>query len=742
MSLELFVEAKDSRLQRLQVAAAYAGVTLSVKQISATAAEPALLADAPPYRLPILKTAAGGSLSGTSAILRHLAGLRCDVAAAGFSAFDESAVDQWLEWTSAELEPVTTLLAGQTSALLQASLKASTDGAADKAEVEKAASAVAAKNLPALVSRLEGALASKTFLVGERISLADLSTASVLISALSSGSSASAVSAAVSSEAAPAVARWLHTCRHQPCFVAVFGEPAAAAASAAAPAAAAAGAGAAASSGHKTGAAAVATVAADGSVSSLVPSALTAFDTQLPAPSYRRFRQRVADLLLGGEALVGSSITVCGWARTVREAGAGSIFFLAMNDGSCFDSLQCVAEKGKTEGFEAIAKAGGTHASFRVTGLVVKSPAKGQSIELQATAVSVLGGIADPSSYPLSKKKHSPEFLRDLLHLRPRTNLIGAVARIRNACSFAVHKFFQERGFLYVHTPILTSADCEGAGEMFAVTTLMPSDPTGDLPRVKPAKPSSRDKKKAEKEKKAAKAAAAGEGEKKEAEGGAAAGAGAEATAPGAEAPAATPSANAGATAAAAATEATPAAPAAPAPMPIDYSKDFFGKPVSLTVSGQLQVECFASALSDVYTFGPTFRAENSHTSRHLAEFWMIEPEMAFAGLEDDMAIAEDFLKYCTRFALEHCQRDLAFFEEQIEPGLRARLENVASQPFKRLTYTEAIELLTKPEHVSSCHLTSCLLFASLFFFYLLSVSLLPSLLSSPYYYCRAAGEG
>jgi asparaginyl-tRNA synthetase len=273
-----------------------------------------------------------------------------------------------------------------------------------------------------------------------------------------------------------------------------------------------------------------------------------------------------------------------------------------------------------SEGFESIAGAGGTGASVSVTGRVVKSPAKGQAIELLVTGVVVVGGVSDPSVYPLAKKKHTLEYLRDIQHLRPRTNTLGAVTRVRNACANATHAFFQERGFLYIHTPIITAADCEGAGEMFGVTTLMPAAPKGDLPRTK-------------------------EGA-------------------------------------------------------VDWKKDFFARPTMLTVSGQLQVEAFACAMSDVYTFGPTFRAENSHTSRHLAEFWMIEPEIAFATLAEDMALAEDYLKFATQWVLDHCGEDLRFFEETFEKGLCDRLRNVVASPFQKLTYTEAIELLLKPEHV------------------------------------------
>jgi asparaginyl-tRNA synthetase len=332
---------------------------------------------------------------------------------------------------------------------------------------------------------------------------------------------------------------------------------------------------------------------------------------------------RVVDALAGGESLIGQSITVGGWARNTRAQGGGAILFVSVTDGSCFEDLQvvCFSEKGEgptTEGFDEASKAGRVGWSMRVTGNVVKSPAKGQLIELQATKISVFGPIVGKmEEYPLSAKRLPLEELRENLHLRPRSNLFGAVTRVRNACAFATHKFFAERGFLYIHTPIITTSDCEGAGEMFGVTTMLPESGKGDLPRDKAGN--------------------------------------------------------------------------------IDWSKDFFKAPANLTVSGQLQVESFAVSMSDVYTFGPTFRAENSHTNRHLAEFWMIEPEIAFADLADDMALAEDYLKYCTQFVLDNCGGDLAFFNQRVEKGLIERLKLVVSTPFHRMTYTEAIELLTKP---------------------------------------------
>jgi asparaginyl-tRNA synthetase len=250
-----------------------------------------------------------------------------------------------------------------------------------------------------------------------------------------------------------------------------------------------------------------------------------------------------------------------------------------------------------------------TGASVSVKGIVEKSPGQNQSVELKGSSLEVIGQ-SDPATYPLQKKRHSFEFLRSIAHLRPRTNTQGAVARVRNALAYATHNFFQERGFLYVHTPIITAADCEGAGEMFRVSTLNPEEP----PRTPEDK--------------------------------------------------------------------------------VDFSKDFFGRPTYLTVSGQLNGEIYACALSDIYTFGPTFRAENSNTSRHLAEFWMIEPEMAFADLNDNMECAEAYLKYTLKYLLDHRQEDMAFFNEFIEKGLIDRLENVIHSPFQRLTYTEAIKLL------------------------------------------------
>ena len=299
-------------------------------------------------------------------------------------------------------------------------------------------------------------------------------------------------------------------------------------------------------------------------------------------------------------------VVACGWARSIRDSK--QIAFLVLNDGSCFDSLQVVVNN-EMANYDDIVKAG-TGASFRVTGNLVESPAKEQTWELQATEVEVLG--ISESSYPLQKKRHTFEYLRSIAHLRPRSNAFGAVFRIRNAAAYAIHKFHQERGFMWVHTPIITASDCEGAGEMFRVTTL-------DLEKL--------------------------------------------------------PRTDEGV---------------------VDFSEDFFGKQAGLTVSGQLEGETFAMAFGDIYTFGPTFHAENSNTPRHIAEFWMVEPEMAFADLGDNVSLARDFMKYVTSFVLESCQSDLEFLNQWIEKGLLARLENVVNSPFEVLTYTEAIEKLEK----------------------------------------------
>ncbi|ORJ59824.1 asparagine--tRNA ligase [Geothermobacter hydrogeniphilus] len=310
----------------------------------------------------------------------------------------------------------------------------------------------------------------------------------------------------------------------------------------------------------------------------------------------------VAEVLRRNE--VQPDLCVRGWVRTLRRGK--EVSFIAVNDGSCFAALQVVAA---TELLQVLPDGLGTGAAVAVRGNLVASPAAGQAWELQATAIELIGPTGE--DYPLQKKRHSFEFLRSIAHLRPRTNSFGAVFRVRSRLAYAVHRFFQERGFLYVQTPIITASDCEGAGELFRVTTLdMEKPPKGERG--------------------------------------------------------------------------------------VDYRRDFFGQQAGLTVSGQLEAELFATAFSNVYTFGPTFRAENSNTSRHAAEFWMIEPEIAFCDLAGNCDLAEDFMRAMVTAVLEECREDLDFFDQQIEKGLIAKLEALARAEFARMSYSEAVAELEK----------------------------------------------
>ena len=318
-------------------------------------------------------------------------------------------------------------------------------------------------------------------------------------------------------------------------------------------------------------------------------------------------RTVIAALFADQEALSGQTITVCGWARTIRDMK--TFGFIELNDGSCFKNLQVVMDANTLDNYKEIAGQN-VGAALIVTGTVVLTPQAKQPLEVKAVSIAVEGPSAP--DYPLQKKRHSVEFLRTIQHLRPRTNLFSAAFRVRSVAAHAIHCFFQDRGFVYAHTPIITASDCEGAGEMFQVTTL-------DLANV----PMTEDGQ-------------------------------------------------------------------------VDYSQDFFGKKASLTVSGQLNAENFAMAFGNVYTFGPTFRAENSNTARHAAEFWMVEPEMAFADLNDYMNTAEDMIKYIIRFVMERCPDEMNFFNSFVDKGLKERLEHVASSDFGRVSYTEAVELLKK----------------------------------------------
>ena len=304
---------------------------------------------------------------------------------------------------------------------------------------------------------------------------------------------------------------------------------------------------------------------------------------------------------------VGGEIRLRGWVRSRRDSKG--ITFIELNDGSRFKSIQLVVDAGVVP--DETLKQVTTGGSIAAGGTLVESPAKGQAVELKVATIQIYGS-ADPATYPLQKKGHTLEFLREISHLRVRSNTFGAAFRVRNALTHAIHTFFQERDFLYVQTPIITTSDCEGAGQMFGVTTLNQHNP----PRTADGK--------------------------------------------------------------------------------LDWTQDFFGKPAYLTVSGQLEAEIFALAFSKVYTFGPTFRAENSNTPRHLAEFWMIEPEMAFYELEDNTRLAEEFLKYTIRYVLDHCREDLEFFNQFIEKSVLATLEHVAEANFGHITYTDAIQELKK----------------------------------------------
>lgn len=315
----------------------------------------------------------------------------------------------------------------------------------------------------------------------------------------------------------------------------------------------------------------------------------------------------VADVLQGRVA-VDSEVTVRGWVRTRRDSKAG-ISFIAVYDGSCFNPVQAVVNNALNNYQDEVLRLT-TGCSVAITGKVVESPGEGQSFEIQASAVEVVGWVDDPDTYPMAAKRHSIEYLREVAHLRPRTNLIGAVARVRHTLAQALHRFFDEQGFFWVSTPLITASDTEGAGEMFRVSTL----DMENLPRTPEGK--------------------------------------------------------------------------------VNYDEDFFGKEAFLTVSGQLNGETYASAISKIYTFGPTFRAENSNTSRHLAEFWMLEPEVAFADLEDNAALAEAMLKYVFKAVLAERADDMAFFAERVDKEAITRLEQFVTTDFAQVDYTDAIEIL------------------------------------------------
>ncbi len=321
-------------------------------------------------------------------------------------------------------------------------------------------------------------------------------------------------------------------------------------------------------------------------------------------------RTEILELFAKTDSLAGKSVTVAGWVRTIRQSK--NIAFIELNDGSCFKGLQIVLENDKIPNFDEIISQN-VGAALVAEGILVATPEMKQPCEMQATALFVEG--TSTPDYPLQKKRHSLEFLRTIQHLRPRTNTFSAAFRVRSVAAYAIHKFFQERGFIYAHTPLITSSDAEGAGEMFRVTTL----PADNPPKTEDGK--------------------------------------------------------------------------------VDYSEDFFGKQTSLTVSGQLEAECMALAFGKVYTFGPTFRAEKSYTARHAAEFWMIEPEIAFADLADDMELARDMLKFVLKYVTEKCPTEIDFFEQHFEKGLKEKLDGVINADFATVSYTEAIRLLEESGH-------------------------------------------
>ena len=423
------------------------------------------------------------------------------------------------------------------------------------------------------IAKLSAHLASVTYVVGERVTIADIALLVTLYRAQE-------ISDFSIDSADRSVRRWYYTCTSQPALASLFRvQP---------------------------------------------PPSPLASNLGI-VEKWDRGRIRVKELLALQEGSIGSTVIVKGWIRTMRAQEKGTLLFVELNDGSTVKGLQIIVTVADCPGASDLESCGGAGASIAVTGLIVASPARGQLIEMQGRDVRVLGavyggddGAIGGKNYPMAKKQHGLEFLREKAHLRPRSKMFSSAMRLRHAMAFATHEFFNKKGFVYVHTPLITGADCEGAGEMFSVTTLLPED--GDLKAIPVDK--------------------AGK---------------------------------------------------------IDYTKDFFAKKCCMTVSGQLNVETHACALSDVYTFGPTFRAENSHTSRHLAEFWMIEPEICFAELADDMALAEDYVRYCTAYALKHCSDDLSYFENEYpagEKGLRGRLQNVVDNDFARITYTEAVSLL------------------------------------------------
>lgn len=524
-------------------------------------------------------------------MLRYIASLAPQSELYGSTLYDEAVVDQWLEMCVLEVE-VAVMAAIEHGQVVEA---------AARADVEKTCKA------------LDKYLATRTYLAGERPTAADVAIVCVLKTAFCE-LKMFAPSYLVATYGH--LVRWYLTCAHA--FSKELGVASFDAIEAALPKRKALPLSAPSPNSKSPSAKQIIKEKAPSAAASPVEPA------SLFTPVFRRSRTRLKDLLSRGKEAIGErGVVVKGWVRSVREAEKGATNFVELNDGSSLSSMQIVASRDSTANFETLKQCGGAGASLEAVGDVVESLGKGQVMELRATSVKILGatrggenGTVGAQYYPLAKKFHTPDHLRTHAHLRPRSRLGSAVVRIRHALAFATHEFFNRLGFLYIHTPLITAADCEGAGEQFTVTTLLPD-----------------------------------EGERF-----------------------VMPTTQSGS---------------------VDYSKDFFGKKCGLTVSGQLNVETHAVSLADCYTFGPTFRAENSHTSRHLAEFWMIEPEISFATLQDDIDLAQDYLKYCVAAVLARCDEDLAFFEQTAEKGLRDRLRAIVqTERFTVLQYTDAIAML------------------------------------------------
>ena len=567
-SLVLYGSKQDWHVWKVLVTAKYANAKITLEE---DFDKKAIAAAAGTDRLPVLKVADNVYLSQSNSMVRYVARIKSQANMYGTNPAEQSQIDGWIDFSLNELE----LPAGVwTYPMLGVADFSPSKEALEQAKVD----------VKSALERLNSYLKDHTYLVGDLLSCADIALASACVNLYK------LVMTEEDRAQFKSVTRWFNTCINQPAFQSVVGKV-----DAKAPA----------------GGAMVANVRKPTPKEAASGSALTTTKIK-GGDNWKRKRLTINKLLGaadGGVAYIDSTITVAGWVKSIR-----SNRFIQLNDGSYAKDLQIVLDKDATKGMDDVKGCGGTGACLEIVGKVVKSLGKGQTVEVLADSVLVHGRNMDSASYPMAKRGHSMEHLRGFLHLRPRTNVGAAVTRVRNACAFATHSFFQSRGFKYIHTPLITSSDCEGAGEMFSVTTLLEKD----VPRTKDGK--------------------------------------------------------------------------------IDYSQDFFKGPKFLSVSGQLNVECFACCMSDVYTFGPTFRAEDSHTSRHLAEFWMIEPEIAFADLNDDMALAEDFLRFCIQFVLDNCMADLEFFDSKIEKGLIDRLKRVAEKSFAHFTYTDAVALLI--EHV------------------------------------------